>query len=81
MAATDDNGMALVTVSGLDCEITYNITAGGVLNGALVGPRSSHGTIASGPCPPPMPTPSVATPSMSGKEELRTYTVRTYICT
>ena len=36
--------------------------------GALVGPRSSHGTITSGPCPLPMPTPSVDTPSMSGKE-------------
>ena len=62
------NGMATVTVDGLECEVTYDITAGGTLNGALVGPRSSHGTITSGPCPLPMPTPSVDTPSMSGKE-------------
>ena len=62
------NGMATVTVDGLECEVTYDITAGGTLNGALVGPRSSHGTITSGPCPLPMPTPSVETPSMSGKE-------------
>ena len=62
------NGMATVTVDGLQCEVTYDITAGGTLNGVLVGPRSSHGTITSGPCPLPMPTPSVETPSMSGKE-------------
>ena len=68
MSAINDNGMATVTVDGLVCNITYNITAGGTLNGALVGPRSSHGTVTSGPCPLPMPTPSVETPSMSGKE-------------
>ena len=62
------SGMATVTVDGLECEVTYNITAGGTLNGALVGPRSSHGTVTSGPCPLPIPTPSVETPSMSGKE-------------
>ena len=67
-SATITNGMATVTVDGLECEVTYNITAGGTLNGALVGPRSSHGTITSGPCPLPIPTPSVETPSMSGKE-------------
>ena len=66
--ATISNGMATVTVDGLECEVTYDITAGGTLNGTLVGPRSSHGTITSGPCPLPMPTPSVETPSMSGKE-------------
>ena len=75
MAVIDDNGMATVTVDGLQCEVTYDITAEGTFYGALVGPRSSHGTITSGPCPPPtrMPTPSVATPSMNGKEEIRTY--------
>ena len=66
--ATIANGMATVTVDGLECEVIYDITAGGTLNGALVGPRSSHGTVTSGPCPLPMPTPSVETPSMSGKE-------------
>ena len=64
------NGMATVTIDGLECEVTYTITAEGTLNGALVGPRSSHGTITSGSCPPPMPTPSVSTPSMNGKEEI-----------
>ena len=63
------NGMATVTIDGLECEVTYTIIAEGTLNGALVGPRSSHGTITSDSCPPPMPTPSVATPSMNGKME------------
>ena len=61
--------MATVTVDGLECEVTYDITAEGTLNGALVGPRSSHENITSGPCPLPMPTPSVETPSMSGKNK------------
>ena len=43
--------MATVTISGLQCEVTYNITAEGTLNGALVGPGSSHGSISAGPCP------------------------------
>ena len=45
------NGMATVTVNGLQCEVTYTIIAGGTLNGDLVGPRSSHGTITAGSCP------------------------------
>ena len=44
------NGMATVTVNGLECEVTYNITAGGTLNGDLVGPRSYVGTF-SDTCP------------------------------
>ena len=72
MAVINNNGMATVTIDGLPCEVTYDIMAGGTLNGTLVGPRSSHGTIISGPCPPPMPTSSVATPSMNGKEEICT---------
>ena len=43
--------MATVTVTGLECGVTYTITAGGILNGDLVGPRSSHGTVTAGPCP------------------------------
>ena len=73
MAAINNNGMATVTIDELECEVAYNVTAGGTLNGALVGPRSCHGTITSGPCPPPMSTPSVATPPMNGKEEIRMY--------
>ena len=43
--------MATVTVNGLMCGVTYTITAGGMLNGELVGPMSSHGTIDTNPCP------------------------------
>lgn len=60
--------MATVTVDGLMCEITYTITAGGTLDGQLVGPRSSHGTVTAGPCPPMMIT-ATATLSLIGKEE------------
>ena len=45
------NGIAIVTVNGLECGVTYSIIAGGTLNGDLVGPRSSHGNINMGPCP------------------------------
>ena len=45
------NGMAVVTIDGLECEVTYDIIAGGKLNGALVGPKSSHRNITAGPCP------------------------------
>jgi len=53
--------MSTVLVDGLGCEVTYTIIAGGTLNGDLVGPRSSHGTITAGPCPviiTPILTPS-----------------------
>ena len=73
--ATITNGMATMTVDELECEVTYDISARGTLNGALVGPRSFHGTVTSGPCPLPMPTPSVETPSMSGKEKISRHTV------
>ena len=53
--------MATVTINGLMCEVTYTITAGGTLDGQLVGPRSSHGTITAGPCPPMITTTTVAT--------------------
>ena len=43
--------MATVTISDLQCGVTYNITAEGMLNGALVGPGSPHGSISTGPCP------------------------------
>ena len=45
------NGIATVTVNGLECGVTYSIIAGEMLNGQLVGPRSSHGNIATGTCP------------------------------
>ena len=49
--ASVTNTMATVTLDGLECGVAYNIIAGGTLNGDLVGPRSSHGTIATNPCP------------------------------
>ena len=55
------NGTVTVAGYGLECEVTYTITAGGTLNGDLVGPRSSHGTVTAGPCP------------ISKKGELYTY--------
>ena len=39
------NGIATVTVNGLECGVTYTIIAGGTLNGDLVGPRLSYGTL------------------------------------
>ena len=47
--------MATVTISDLQCGVTYNITAEGILNERPVGPGSSHGNITSGPCPMPSP--------------------------
>ena len=44
--------MATVTINGLMCEEEYMITAGGTLNGVLIGPRLSHGIVTAGPCPP-----------------------------
>ena len=43
--------MATVIFNGLQCGVIYTIIAGGTLNGDLVGPRSSHGTVTVGPCP------------------------------
>ena len=63
------NGISTVTINGLACGVTYNITAGGKINGQFVRPRSSLGTITAGPCPPPVPTTTVATTSMTGKEK------------
>ena len=66
-STTITNGRATVTLNGLECGVTYTIIAGGTLNGDLVGPRSSHGTVTADnrPCPPVMtPTTTVTT----GKE-------------
>ena len=52
--------MATVTVNGLECEVIYTVTAGGTLDGQLVGPKLSHGTITAGSCPPMMTTTSVS---------------------
>ena len=44
-------GMATVVINDIQCGVTYNITAEGMLNETLVGSRSSHGSIAPRPCP------------------------------
>ena len=64
------NGMSTVILNRLACGVTYTITAGGTLNGQLVGPRSSHGTVTAGPCPLVITTTTVATTSMTGKEDI-----------
>ena len=62
--------MSIVTLNGLACGVTYTIIAGGTLNGELVGPRSSHGTVIGGPCPLIITTSTTATASMTGKENI-----------
>ena len=37
--------MATVTINGLECGVTYDIKAGGTINGEFVGPVSPHGYI------------------------------------
>ena len=62
--------MATVTI-GLMCEEEYMISAGGTLNGDLVGPRSPYGTINAGYCPQVMTTTtSPATTTMTGKDNI-----------
>ena len=43
--------MATVTISDLQCGVTYALIAEGMLNGMFVGPASSYGNITTGPCP------------------------------
>ena len=61
------NQMATVTISGLRCEETYYITAGGIndTTGMLVGPQIRQvNDVTAGPCP----TTTVMTSTMtSGK--------------
>ena len=40
-----NNNMANVMFAGLNCNEKYTIIAGGMLDGNLVGPKSSEGTI------------------------------------
>ena len=48
--------LATVTVDGLLCEEQYLVTAAGILDGDLVGPRLVHGNIATGSCSVMSPT-------------------------
>ena len=61
VTASITNGLATVRISGLACGVVHTIIAGGTLNGSLVGPSLSFGTI-TGPCPviiiTPMSSPS-----------------------
>ena len=59
--AIDNN--ATIRFFGLDCLETYTVIAGGTLNGALVGPRSSR-NITTGDC---MVTVAPTTSTMIGK--------------
>ena len=64
------NGMSTVTLNGLACGVTYTITAGGTLNGELVGPRSSHDPIngSDRPCEVVPTTTSATMTPMTSKE-------------
>ena len=59
-------GITTVTLEELACGVTYTITAGGILNGHLVGPTSSHGTITFNNHPCPEMTTVNATLSVTG---------------
>ena len=43
--------VATVTVSSLQCEGTYSITAGGIIDSTLDGPRFHTETVIAGACP------------------------------
>ena len=61
-SATITSNMATVTVRNLQCQQTYTITAGGILNGMLVGPQFRQETVTAGSCsttPTPTSSPSV----------------------
>ena len=58
------NGDATIRIFELNCQATYTVTAGGTLDGTLVGPRSSHGIITTGDC---MVTVAPTTSIMTGK--------------
>ena len=50
-SATIIDDVATVTVSSLQCEGTYSITAGGIIDQTLDGPRFHTETIIAGACP------------------------------
>lgn len=76
------NGIATVTVNGLECGVTYTITAGGTLNGDLVGPRSSQGNITVGPCPMcPVPGTHLHTTVIEGNLSLTVRNITFYTFT
>ena len=72
------NGMATVTVNGLECGVTYTITVGGTLNGDLVGPRSFHENVTAGLCP--KNEDGNEDGNGNGMEDMLHLYVRTYVC-
>ena len=71
------NGSATIIISGLNCLEAYTVTAGGTLDGTLVGPRSSHEPITTGVC---MPTVAPTTSSMIGKSFVKLYIIIFLMC-
>ena len=59
--------MATVTVSSLQCEGTYSITAGGIMDRTLVGPRFHTETVTAGACP------VIPTTTSTGKEVMNLF--------
>ena len=45
------NGIAMVEINELECEITYSIIAGGTINESLIGPKLLVGNVTAGLCP------------------------------
>ena len=76
------NGVTTVIINGLMCEMEYTIVAGGTLDGVLVGPRSSHGIVTAGPCPPIAVTTTATITSVTviGKEHSYIETEHLVMC-
>ena len=69
------SSMAIVTIGGLNCGVTYTITAGGRLGGELFGPISTFGT-AMGNCF--LETPPTASIPTSKKRDAYIHSVKFY---
>ena len=54
-----DSSMATVTIGGLNCGVTYTITAGGRLNEELIGPISTFETVMGNCSSETIPTASI----------------------
>lgn len=53
------SSLAMVMFDNFQCDVTYTISAGGTLQGELVGPNLLFGNVMSGPCPPEVTSTSV----------------------
>jgi len=74
--------MATVRIANLQCEVKYTIIAEGRDGGTgeLIGPRSSHGAITTGPCPVTITT-ILPTTILAGTSTTGTTYVCTYVAT